>query len=216
AEAPTCPTGRMAPPCPPTPASRTSPPRPRVRTGCVSTAFRLSPPLRAGILSPAGARPPESRSLTPEYPMRRARPTVMVTLLLLAAAGPARAQAPDSIPGFSSRQAMIPMRDGARLHTRIYRPLGHDEPLPLLMVRTPYGIDGRAARMLPNDFRELVSEGYVFVFQDIRGRYGSDGEFVMNRPLHVPSDTQGVDETTDTWDTVEWLVRNVAANNGRV
>ncbi len=148
--------------------------------------------------------------------MRRTRHTVSVTLLLLAAAGPARAQAPDSVPGFSSRQAMIPMRDGARLHTRIYRPLGHDEPLPLLMVRTPYGIDGRAARMLPNDFRELASEGYVFVFQDIRGRYGSEGEFVMNRPLHAPSDPRGVDETTDTWDTVEWLVRNVAATNGRV
>jgi putative CocE/NonD family hydrolase len=147
--------------------------------------------------------------------MRRTRHTKLAVLLFLAGAASATAQSPDSIPGFSSRLAMIPMRDGARLHTRIYRPLGHDEPLPILMVRTPYGIEGRAARVLPSDYRELVSEGYVFVFQDIRGRYASEGEFVMTRPLRAPSDSRGVDETTDTWDTVEWLVTNVAGNNGR-
>src|SRR5258708_23528381 len=62
----------------------------------------------------------------------------------------------------------------------------------------------------------MFADGYVFVFQDIRGRYGSEGQFVMNRPVHDASNPKGVDESTDTYDTIEWLVKNVPNNNGRV
>jgi putative CocE/NonD family hydrolase len=126
---------------------------------------------------------------------------------------PLAAQAPaDTVPGFEAQMAMIPMRDGVRLHTFVYRPAGHAEPLPFLMLRTPYGVAGSPARQFRAYLKELAEDGYVFVFQDIRGRYGSEGRFVMNRPL----DPAGVDESTDTYDTVEWLLRNVPRHNGRV
>lgn len=144
--------------------------------------------------------------------MRRA-----FTLLLLLLAAPLGAQtAADSVAGFAVREAMIPTRDGARLHTLIYRPAGHDEALPFLMVRTPYGITGRAGRYFQAYLKELAADGYVMVLQDIRGRYGSEGTFVMNRPLHDAGDPKGVDESTDTWDTVEWLLHQVPNTNGRV
>ncbi|MDH4347547.1 MAG: CocE/NonD family hydrolase [Gemmatimonadota bacterium] len=125
-------------------------------------------------------------------------------------------QPADPWPGFESRMEMIPMRDGARLHTFVYRPSGADQALPILMLRTPYGIVGRAKNYFPSYMKELVADGYIIVFQDIRGRYDSEGEFVMNRPLHDPADPKGVDESTDTWDTVEWLVTNLGGHNGRV
>ncbi|HXW95995.1 MAG TPA: CocE/NonD family hydrolase [Gemmatimonadales bacterium] len=128
-------------------------------------------------------------------------------------ATPLAGQAPaDSVPGFDARMAMVPMRDGVKLHTYVYRPAGHPEPLPFLMMRTPYGVAGGAPRYFRAYLKELAEEGYIFVFQDIRGRYGSEGQFVMNRPL----DPKGVDESTDTYDTVDWLLVNVAGSNGRV
>lgn len=143
---------------------------------------------------------------------RRATTTLAIGLLTLA--GPARAQQPatDSIPAYQVTRAMVPTRDGARLNTLIYAPADQREPLPFLMLRTPYGIEDRFARLLGGYYRELARERYIFVLQDIRGRYRSEGQFVMNRPL----DPRGVDETTDTWDTVEWLLANVPRNNGRV
>jgi putative CocE/NonD family hydrolase len=121
----------------------------------------------------------------------------------------AHAQAPDSLAGFVRTEVMIPMRDGVRLHTVVLAPSGSNEPLPILLTRTPYGVGG-SANYLRIRYAELARDGYVFVFQDIRGRYESEGQFVMNRPLHAAADSSGVDESTDTYDTVEWLIRNVA------
>ncbi len=125
------------------------------------------------------------------------------------------AQAPSA--AFNVTEAMIPMRDGAQLFTVILAPKGATEPLPILMLRTPYGTRGWAGtpRFLVA-FKELIADGYVFVIQDIRGRYRSEGEFVMNRPPHDPADPRGVDESTDTYDTIDWLVKHVPRNNGRV
>jgi putative CocE/NonD family hydrolase len=109
-------------------------------------------------------------------------------------------------PDFVKTEAMIPMRDGTRLHTDIYRPKKSHEPLPFLMTRTPYGAS----------HRELLPEPYIFVSQDIRGRYKSEGEFVMMRPPRDKGDPKAIDESTDTWDTIEWLLKNVPGNNGRV
>ncbi|MGH7752970.1 MAG: CocE/NonD family hydrolase, partial [Gemmatimonadales bacterium] len=105
------------------------------------------------------------------------------------------------------------MRDGVRLRTFIVTPRQASGPLPLLLHRTPYGAAG-AVRNFPGALRYLAADGYIFVGQDIRGRNGSQGDYLMNRPLRT--DSSGVDEATDTYDTIEWLIRNVPNNNGRV
>jgi putative CocE/NonD family hydrolase len=139
---------------------------------------------------------------------------ILLLLTTLQATGPAPSP-PDSVEGYRAEMAMIPMRDGARLHTFIYRPTAAG-PLPIILTRTPYGIDGLAPRSFRIALKELAADGYIFAFQDIRGRYGSEGSFLMNRPLHAARDTNGVDESTDTWDTVDWLVHHVSGSNGRV
>ena len=119
---------------------------------------------------------------------------------------------------FTRTEAMIPMRDGAQLFTVILTPKRRTaEPLPIILSRTPYGTSswGGTAGM-EYGFQELIHEGYIFVLQDIRGRNKSQGTFVMNR---APCQRRGegcLDEATDTWDTIEWLVANVPGNNGRV
>src|SRR5262245_54293951 len=117
---------------------------------------------------------------------------------------------------FEKIEAMIPMRDGVKLHTVIFAPTGASEPLPILMQRTPYGIDGWSTERLNRVHRELVADGYIFVFQDIRGKYKSEGDFRMNRPPRDKRDSKSIDESSDTYDTIDWLVKNVKNNNGRV
>ncbi len=132
---------------------------------------------------------------------------VKYILCALVLAGTAQAQ--DS--AYTRTEAMVPMRDGVRLFTVILSPRQATGPQPLLMTRTPYGVAG------PVDltrYAELAADGYIFVFQDIRGRYRSEGTFVMNRPQR--RDGSGTDESTDTYDTIEWLLKNVPNNNGRV
>lgn len=116
---------------------------------------------------------------------------------------------------FDVRDVMVPARDGVRLHTKIFTPKQQAGPLPILMRRTPYGIDG-AASAFERVYKTLADEGYIFVFQDIRGKFGSEGTFVMQRPARTPGDTAGLDEGTDTYDTIEWLLKNVPNHNGRV
>ena len=119
---------------------------------------------------------------------------------------------------FDKTEVMIPMRDGAKLHTEIDVPKNLTEKLPILFERTPYGIaapDKGVSNMIGR-YADMVPDGYIFVFQDIRGRYGSEGQFVMLHPIHDASDPSGVDESTDTYDTIDWLVKNVRNNNGRV
>ncbi len=131
------------------------------------------------------------------------------------------AQQPDSAPGFDLTEAMIPMRDGVKLHTTIFVPRGVHAPLPFIFTRTPYGIAG-AARALRGYYHAFATDGYIFVFQDIRGRYTSEGQFVMMRPPRPPrpprqrGDSSAVDESTDAYDTIEWLIHRVPNNNGRV
>ena len=116
---------------------------------------------------------------------------------------------------FDRREAMIPMRDGVRLHTLIFAPTNATEKLPILINRTPYGIGQSNSDAINRRYDQLVKDGYIFVLQDIRGRYGSEGQFVMTRPLRDKKDSKSIDESTDTYDTVAWLVKNVGKNNGR-
>ena len=139
-------------------------------------------------------------------------------LLLFAFTG--RAQAPNS-PDYSllfdKTDVMITARDGVKLHTEIYAPKNSTEPLPIVIERTPYGIhdDDKGYSRILARYAEMIPDDYIFVFQDIRGRYGSEGTFVMQRPVRDPKDPKAIDEGTDTYDTIDWLVKNVPHNNGR-
>jgi putative CocE/NonD family hydrolase len=113
--------------------------------------------------------------------------------------------------------ADIPMRDGVKLHTVIIAPRHPSVPTPIMMQRTPYGAPDAAHTSLDDDdVRELNERGCIQVIQDIRGRHKSEGTFVMLRPPHAESDPRGVDESTDTYDTIDWLLRHAPGNNGRV
>ena len=117
---------------------------------------------------------------------------------------------------WNKTEAMIPARDGVKLHTLIFAPKGATEKLPFLIERSPYGFDnGRAERTLETRYKQLADEGFIFVLQDIRGRYQSEGQFVMQRPVRDRSNPNSIDEGTDTFDTIDWLLKNVPDNNGR-
>ena len=137
---------------------------------------------------------------------------------LLVALAPLAAQDSNRADDWERREAWIPVRDGVRLFAVVVTGKNSTKPLPIILVRTPYGVE-RSLRPGPIDsaYQELAADGYIFVFQDSRGRGRSEGKFVMNGPLHDPkTDPKGVDEATDTYDTIDWLVKNVRNNNGRV
>ena len=122
-------------------------------------------------------------------------------------------QEPEAEP-FVASKAMIPMRDGVKLHTRIFVPKQKTGPLPFILVRTPYGTQN-AAQNFASYLKDLADDGYIFVFQDIRGKFESEGTFMMQRPARRQGDSQALDEGTDTYDTIEWLLNHVPGNNGR-
>lgn len=117
---------------------------------------------------------------------------------------------------YQRTDVMIPMRDGVKLHAIILKPADISTPLPFLMQRTPYGVDGTNRASFFAQRPELARDGYIYVGEDIRGRFKSEGEFVMSRPMADHHDPKAIDESTDTYDTVEWLLKNVPGNNRRV
>ncbi|WP_229261893.1 CocE/NonD family hydrolase [Duganella guangzhouensis] len=124
---------------------------------------------------------------------------------------------------YIKREVMIPMRDGVKLHTVIVIPKGAQHA-PIVLTRTPYNASGRAARNVSPNLQSIVaqgdetmmSEGYIRVFQDVRGKYGSEGDYVMTRPLIGPLNNTRTDHSTDAWDTIDWLVKNTPESNGKV
>lgn len=121
---------------------------------------------------------------------------------------------------YTKAEYRIPMRDGVRLFTAVYSPTKSEARLPILMLRTPYGIHPYGEDKFPTQLgpsRHFLSEGFIFVYQDVRGRYMSEGQFVNMTP-HNPNkrDDKDVDESSDTFDTIEWLLENVDNHNGRV
>ncbi len=127
---------------------------------------------------------------------------------------------------YARRDVMIPMRDGVRLSTVILVPKGA-KGAPILLTRTPYDAKkltghaksahlGRILQGYDNATDVIVEGGYIRVVQDVRGKYGSGGDYVMNRPLRGPWNPTSVDHATDTYDTIDWLVKNVPESNGRV
>ena len=141
--------------------------------------------------------------------------------LVAAAQGqaPAVTATAPAIPAYVRTEEMIPMRDGVTLHTVILRPADSEKSgpaLPFLLSRTPYGVDGYTDKVVARSKPELAASGYIFVAQDIRGRYKSGGQFVMNRPVVNHASKNDVDETTDTNDTITWLLKHEKNNNGKV
>ena len=116
---------------------------------------------------------------------------------------------------YQRTEAMIPMRDGVKLHAVILKPADIATPLPFLVQRTPYGVDGTNRASFSFSRPELARAGYIYVAEDIRGRYKSEGKFIMSRPLADHRNSKAIDESTDTYDTIAWLLNNVPGNNGR-
>jgi len=121
-----------------------------------------------------------------------------------------------SFPAYDRQEVMIPMRDGVKLHAVILKPVNPPGPLPFLMQRTPYGVDGTTMASFLGQRPELARALYIYVAEDIRGRFKSEGTFVMSRPMLDHHDSKNVDESTDAYDTVTWLLANISGNNGRV
>ncbi|MDT9598822.1 CocE/NonD family hydrolase [Sphingosinicella rhizophila] len=124
---------------------------------------------------------------------------------------------------FIKRVEMVPMRDGVKLYTVIFIPKGARNT-PIILTRTPYDAAGRSSRSvspsmletLPLGDEEIVEQGYIRVYQDVRGKYGSEGDYVLTWPLRGPLNPTSNDHSTDAWDTIDWLVKNVPESNGRV
>ncbi|MDX2057795.1 MAG: CocE/NonD family hydrolase, partial [Gemmatimonadales bacterium] len=136
-------------------------------------------------------------------------------VVLAASVGAGTAAGQDVSNGYQRSTAMVAMRDGVRLHTVIWRPVDQQGPLPILLERTPYDAEGMC-RNVVDGAGTLARARYVFVCQDLRGKYGSEGTFSMIRPTRNPADAKAIDETTDAWDAVDWLVKNLPNTNGRV
>ncbi len=124
---------------------------------------------------------------------------------------------------FIKREVMIPMRDGVKLYTVIVLPKGAQNA-PIVLTRTPYNATSRASRnnsthilaVLPLSDEVFVAGGYIRVFQDVRGKYKSEGDYVMTRPIRGPLNSTATDHVTDAYDTIDWLVKNTPESNGRV
>jgi putative CocE/NonD family hydrolase len=136
-------------------------------------------------------------------------------LILLMAAATAAAQQPADKPIFTYQEVMVPVRDGVHLQTVILTPVDQKGPLPILFRRTPYGVPAAAPAPLAASMKELAADGYIFVIQNLRGRYKSEGNFRVKfgSDLSSPKNTN---ETTDAYDAIDWLVKNIPNNNGKV
>jgi putative CocE/NonD family hydrolase len=161
---------------------------------------------------------------------------LLTAILLLSATVPFYAQTPISTPDtpakfvapnngydYVKRVELVPMRDGVKLYTVIVIPKGATHA-PILLTRTPYDAAKRAARTesphmldeLPQGDDVFVGAGYIRVFQDVRGKYGSEGTYLMTPPPLGPLNTSGINDTTDAYDTIDWLVKNIPQSNGKV
>ena len=146
---------------------------------------------------------------------------ILLSILVISCfATEAHAQ-PDTISSYTRKSYMIPMRDGVKLYTVVLAPTQQFGPGPFLIERTPYG----AEIPIPEDsslsvnrmggLKAMSKDGYIFVFQDMRGKFKSEGTFEMNRPLYHLMDKSKTDESTDAYDAIDWLVKNIKNNNGK-
>ena len=140
---------------------------------------------------------------------------IIPVLLALVAAAQQAPQPTEAKPLFSLQEVMIPVRDGIHLQTVILTPVDQQGPLPILFRRTPYGVPDKPPAQMPSSFKELAQDGYIFVFQNLRGRFKSEGVFNLSSWVDL-NDPKATNETTDAYDSIEWLIKNVPNNNGKV
>ena len=140
------------------------------------------------------------------------RKWALTIAVICAAAG---AQSADEKPLFHYQEVMIPVRDGVHLQTVILTPNDRKGPLPILLKRTPYGVPASAPTSIAANLKELMADGYILVQQNLRGRFKSEGVFKLSSQVNL-ADPKDTNETTDAYDTIDWLVKNVPDNNGRV
>jgi len=125
------------------------------------------------------------------------------------------AQAQQPAPLFTFQEVMIPVRDGVHLQTVIMAPANQTGPLPILFRRTPYGVPSAAYTQMPPNLEQLARDGYIFVIQNLRGRFKSEGVFKLSSQVDL-ADSTSTNETTDAYDSIDWLVKHVPNNNGKV
>jgi putative CocE/NonD family hydrolase len=205
-----------------------------------TSAVRERPPPRSSTMSTILGRTCTGRGTCGRGSTRRRSAVLLLAgaACLLTSSVPAAAAdpLPSEIPAtfvprvdsydYVKREVMIPMRDGVKLKTVILVPRGAHRA-PILLSRTPYGATERivkansahlGALIDSSDVADdaVVNGGYIRVMQDVRGKHGSEGDYVMNRPLHGPLNSTDVDHSTDTYDTIDWLVKNTPESNGKV
>jgi hypothetical protein len=150
------------------------------------------------------------------------RSAVLISFVTLAVSAPASAQTNAEFirTNYTKREVLIPMRDGVRLFTAIFTPKDSSRAHPIMLNRTPYSVAPYGADSLPrfvdDQTMAYMRLGYIIVRQDVRGRWMSEGDFVNVRPVNPARRGKDIDETTDTYDTIEWLLKQVAGHNGRV
>src|SRR5262249_43196529 len=143
------------------------------------------------------------------------RHMICLGLAALAAAGcRGNAGSASGSPAFTLREVMVPVRDGVHLQTAILTPVNQNGPLPILFTRTPYGVPTSAPDSVPSELKELAKDGYIFVIQNLRGRFKSEGVFNLSSSGLIDlKDPKATNETTDAYDSIDWLVKNVPNNN---
>jgi putative CocE/NonD family hydrolase len=142
-------------------------------------------------------------------------PIYSILACLMLAASVAHAQQPPAASPFKLEEVMIPVRDGVHLQTVILTPVDQKGALPILFRRTPYGVPDHPPKEIPPTMKELAQDGYIFVIQNLRGRFKSEGVFNISSEVDL-SDSTATSETTDAYDSIEWLVHHVPNNNGKV
>ncbi len=142
----------------------------------------------------------------------RSRLCLVAALFLAATAG---AQQPPPKSVYSFEEVMIPVRDGVHLQTVILTPVDQKGPLPILFHRTPYGVPDGPLTHLPTSWKELAQDGYIFVIQNLRGRFKSEGVFHLSQEENV-ADPKATNDATDAYDSIDWLVKHVKSNTGKV
>ena len=183
-----------------------------LKSAFVAAALALAAPL--AVLAQQAAQP----AVQPggDIPRTSPRPPARPPQLRVVQPAPAPTQ-------YARREAMIAMRDGTKLFTVVILP-AQARNAPILLERTPYSAAKSTARgvgpwpenILTPAYAELVRQGFIVAVQDVRGKHRSEGEYVMNRPLRGPLNPTAVDHSTDAWDTIDWLVKNVPETNRRV
>jgi putative CocE/NonD family hydrolase len=139
---------------------------------------------------------------------------IALTFVLLPAVAQVATPPQPEKSAFTLKEVMIPMRDGIHLQTAILTPIDQSSPLPILLERTPYGVPEKPPVPTPDRWRELAHDGYIFVIQNLRGRFKSEGVFNLSSQVDL-TNPKATNETTDAYDTIEWLIKNVPQNNGR-